>query len=258
MKKVFGLLISIMMLVSPFYVKAVTADDEEINLKDYKTLNLKEVLAQEGIKEDFKNYSETDDQIVIYMFRGNGCHYCQGFLKFLNSITEEYGKYFKLVAFEVWSDQVNSELLSKISDFMGEAAGGVPYIIIGDQVFPGYASSYDDGIKSAIKTLYDSKDRYDVFEAYNDAISEAKREEYAKTIRPIIFNGIFVAIGTCVVCYYVKKQNDALYEKLSSKNNKQYKSSYNDETTYTSSNDEIIKSRVNKKVVKKTTNRKRK
>ena len=46
---------------------------------------------------------------------------------------------------------------------MGNAAGGVPYIIIGDNVFPGYAETYDDSIKDAIKKLYDSEDRFDVF-----------------------------------------------------------------------------------------------
>ena len=214
MKKVFGILLAMMMLVSPFMVKAVTADDEEIDIKKYNTLNFKEILAQEQIKEEFKDYSETDDQITIYLFRGNGCGYCQRFLKFMNGITTEYGKYFKVVGFEVWNDQANSELLGKIADFLGEDAGGVPYIIIGDKVFPGYAESYDEGIKSAIKSLYDSKDRYDVFEEYNKAISEAKRDEFAKTMRPVIFNAIFVCIGVVVVCLFVKKQNEILLGKI--------------------------------------------
>lgn len=214
MKKVFGILLAMMMLVSPFMVKAVTADDEEIDIKKYNTLNFREILAQEQIKEEFKDYSETDDQITIYLFRGNGCGFCQRFLKFMNSITTEYGKYFKVVGFEVWNDQANSELLSRVASFLGEDAGGVPYIIIGDQVFPGYADTYDEGIKTAIKSLYDSKDRYDVFEEYNKAIEKAKSEEYAKTMRPVIFNAIFVCVGVVVVCLFVKKQNELLLGKI--------------------------------------------
>lgn len=220
MKKIVGLLLAMLMLVSPFMVKAVSADEEEINIKKYNTLNFREILAQESIKEEFKDYTETNDQVTIYLFRGNGCGYCQKFLKYMNSITTEYGKYFKIVGFEVWSDQANSELLGRVSDFLGEQAGGVPYIIIGDQVFPGFNESYGDAIKSAIKVLYDSEDRYDVFEEYNNAIAEAKREEFNKTMRPVIFNGLFVAVGVVVVCFYVNRQNKMLLEAL--KDNKHY------------------------------------
>lgn len=134
--------------------------------EQYKTLNLEETLAEEGIEKKFTDYKETDDQVIIYLFRGKGCAYCRKFLEFLNGITDEYGKYFKLVSFESWYNEENSNLLGEISTFMGEQASGVPYIIIGDKVFGGYTESYDDSIKAAIKTLYDSKDRYDVFEEY--------------------------------------------------------------------------------------------
>ena len=134
--------------------------------EQYKTLNLEETLAEEGIEKQFTDYKETDDQVIIYLFRGKGCAYCRKFLEFLNGITDEYGKYFKLVSFESWYNEENSNLLGEISTFMGEQASGVPYIIIGDKVFGGYTESYDDSIKSAIKTLYDSEDRYDVFEEY--------------------------------------------------------------------------------------------
>ena len=214
MKKILSLLLVMMMLVVPFTVRAVTADDEKIDISKYNTLNFKEILAEEGIKESFKDYKETGDQITIYLFRGHGCGYCQRFLNFLNSITAEYGKYFKVVGFEVWNDGNNSELLGRISDFMEVEAGGVPYIIIGNQVFPGYAETYDDGIKAAITELYNAEEKFDVFEEYNKAIDDAKQEEYKKTIRPVIFNAVFVAIGVCVVCYYVKKQNEALLGKL--------------------------------------------
>ena len=76
MKKLFGLLLAMLMLVSPFMVRAVTADEEEIDIRKYKTLNFREILAQENIKEEFKDYSETDDQVTIYLFRGQGCSHC--------------------------------------------------------------------------------------------------------------------------------------------------------------------------------------
>ena len=55
--------------------------------------------------------------------------------------------------------------MKEVSTYMGEVAQGVPYIVIGDKVFPGYANSYDEDIKSAIVDLYKTtkKKRYDVF-----------------------------------------------------------------------------------------------
>ena len=166
--------------------------------EQYKTLNLKETLAEEGIEEKFSNYKETDDQITIYMFRGKGCAYCRKFLEFLNGITDEYGKYFKLVSFESWYNEENSNLLGEISTFMGEQASGVPYIIIGDKVFGGYTESYDESIKTAIKTLYDSKDRYDVFEEYEYS------KKWDKILNPsnftvIIWTICLVAVSTVVI-----------------------------------------------------------
>lgn len=166
--------------------------------EQYKTLNLEETLAEEGIEKKFTDYKETDDQVIIYLFRGKGCAYCRKFLEFLNEITDEYGKYFKLVSFESWYNEENSNLLGEISTFMGEQASGVPYIIIGDKVFGGYTESYDESIKTAIKTLYDSKDRYDVFEEYEYS------KKWDKILNPsnftvIIWTICLVAVSTVVI-----------------------------------------------------------
>ena len=76
MKKVFlAILISVLCFI-PFSVNA-----EE---KEYKTLNLDEALKEEAIDHDFSNYKETDDQAIIYLFRGKGCAYCKKFLTYLN------------------------------------------------------------------------------------------------------------------------------------------------------------------------------
>ena len=166
--------------------------------EQYKTLNLEETLAEEGIEKKFTDYKETDDQVIIYLFRGKGCAYCRKFLEFLNGITDEYGKYFKLVSFESWYNEENSNLLGEISTFMGEQASGVPYIIIGDKVFGGYTESYDESIKTAIKTLYDSKDRYDAFEEYEYS------KKWDKILNPsnftvIIWTICLVAVSTVVI-----------------------------------------------------------
>ena len=210
MKKVLGYIVAALLLVMP----VVTFAAEKIDLANYKTMNLKETLDKEGIKMTATDYAETDDQINIYMFRGNGCGYCRAFLTYLESITKEYGKYFKVVGFEVWYDADNSDLLKEMSSFTGESAGGVPYIIIGKQVFPGYASNYDDAIKEAIQNEYNAEEKYDVFEEYNKAIDKAKNEKYAIAYMTIGFCFVFIAISTFIICKYIKKQNDILLERI--------------------------------------------
>ena len=174
--------------------------------KGYSSLNLDEALTEEGIDHDFSNYEENNDQAIIYLFRGKGCGYCRKFLTFLNSIIDDYGKYFKVVSYEVWYDQENASLLTKVSNYLGTSAEGVPYIVIGDKVFPGYASSYDEDIKDAIKKQYDSKNEYDVMEklsvdSNSNSKTEVKNTKNNSTLSMIlisIFASIFV-IGAIVI-----------------------------------------------------------
>ncbi len=165
MRKKLVLLGALLMLLFPVFVNAAKSNE------GYDSMNLEEVFEQEGIEISDKNYKETDKQVTIYMFRGNGCSFCRAFLNHLNDILEDKGYMFKLQAYEVWGDKKNSQLLDDVSKFTGEAAGGVPYIIIGEKVFPGYVSNWDEDIMDAIETEYNKKekDRYDVFKEMDKA-----------------------------------------------------------------------------------------
>lgn len=132
MKQKILVLIIAMVALFPWQVKA------EENL--YHSKNLEEILTEEGIEHDLTGYTETEDQAIIYLFRGNGCGYCRNFLTFLNSIVPEYGKYFKVVSYEVWQDASNTPLLNGFSKSLKVEVEGVPFIIIGNQYFPGYAN----------------------------------------------------------------------------------------------------------------------
>lgn len=187
--------------------------------KEYKTLNFKETLKDEEISEAFTNYEETDDQITIYMFRGKGCGYCRKFLEFMNSITDEYGKYFKMVSFETWYDSDNGEYLEEISNFLNEPAGGVPYVIIGDKVFAGYTESYDEEIKEAITKLYNTpkEERYDVIEKYKegDTSKPEKTKDSKDNTGIIIFNIVLTVILFGALAVYVGKKNADLEDRIS-------------------------------------------
>jgi len=178
--------------------------------KEYNTLDLKGTLAAENIKEEFKSYKPNKDAITIYMFRGNGCGYCRAFLTFLNGITEEYGKYFKLVSYEVWNDQNNGTLMNEVSTFMGAQATGVPYIVIGDKTFAGYSSEYDEDIKKAIKDLYETKPkkRYDVMKKMKKGASlDLSGNGFIVIVALIV-------VATAVVMSYVNLKFKELYVKL--------------------------------------------
>ena len=179
------------------------------------------------------------DQAIIYMFRGKGCGYCKKFLTFLSSISKEYGKYFKLVSYEVWYEENNHTLMQTVASYLNKEAGGVPFIVIGDKVFEGYAEIYDEDIKSAIMNLYDTKksDRYDVLKkikdegytytpsdngtANNDAdddfvtvTSNESKKNKNNDMNIVILNAIFIAVATGIVIKYNSYRFDKLEEKI--------------------------------------------
>ena len=226
-----SLVISLVML-APFKVVAKKYYD------GYETKNFKQTLEAEGMTIKNKDYKETDKQATIYLFRGQGCGFCQNFITFLNSISKEYGKYFKVVSFEVWNNAENSELMGKIGYVTGEEAGGVPYIVIGKKVFPGYISDWDDEIKDTIKKQYNDNS-YDVFkelekmeqdpsfeEKYAEYVNSKSVEEteegdattYGKTSSSdtsntgvVIWNLVFIAIATVsIICTIIIHNNKIL------------------------------------------------
>jgi glutaredoxin len=103
-------------------------------------------------------FASDNEKINVYIFRGEGCQYCARALAFFEGLDDEYQSYFNLVEREVWYDTDNATLMQTVADYFGDTVNGVPYIIIGDKTFNGYASDYDDEIKEAIKTAYENVD----------------------------------------------------------------------------------------------------
>ena len=204
MKKIAIFLLGILMLL-PISVNAK---------EEYTSLNLKQTLEEEGIDLEYSDYKETDDQVIIYMFRGKGCGYCRAFLTFLNSIAEEYGKKFKLVSYETWYDTKNQELMDKVGTFFNQPAQGVPYIVIGDKVFAGYASSYDDQIKAKIDEMYATKKskRYDVMKEMNKKSSNSSSSSSNTAV--IIWNACISTVAAIVVILFVNDRYVKLNEAI--------------------------------------------
>ena len=176
----------------------------------YKTLNFKEVLQAEEMELENPDYTETDDQAIIYLFRGQGCGFCRKFITFLNSISKEYGKYFKVISFEVWYDENNAALMGKMPTVTNVEARGVPYIIIGDKVFDGYAETYDEQIKSKIMEQY-KDNSYDVFEKL--AKEENKFKGFSNTAI-VIINLVLISVATICIIVNSNKNTKAILSAL--------------------------------------------
>ena len=182
---------------------------------DYKTMGFKETLASEKIEIADTTYSDDkeDDKVaVIYLFRGQGCKFCRAFLEYLNSISKDYGKYFKVVSFEVWYDSKNNELFNKVAALNGADLTklGVPYYVIGNEVFSGYREDYNENIKKAIMNQYQNHDG-DVFEKLEK--SEKPKSE-TSSIAMIFWIFLFVAFGTFVSCMVSAKNTEKVMKKL--------------------------------------------
>lgn len=166
MKKYITLLL--LVLLMPTFVFAKPA---------YTSQTLQEALKDEKIEADLGDYSESDEKVNIYIFRGNGCPHCQEFLKYVaNDLIKEMNDKFNLVSYEVWNDKDNAELMEKVAKQLGEEASGVPYIVIGDKSFSGYAESMNEEIKEAINKLYESEEKYDIFDKLEIDPKEEKKE----------------------------------------------------------------------------------
>ncbi len=204
------LILLLVVAVLPFRVFAKSF------LDDYNTKNFVDTLKDEEIELANKDYKENDKQAIIYMFRGKGCGYCRAFLEYLNSISNEYGQYFRMVSFEVWNDQTNSGLLNKVPLVTNEPAGGVPYIIIGEKVFAGYSSSYDEDIKKAIKAQYDNSS-YDVMEKLDERLNGNTKGD-TSSIAVIFWNAFFIVAATVAIIVVSNKNTQKVLEVI--ENNK--------------------------------------
>ena len=190
-------------------------------LDDYQTKNFVDTLKAEGMEIENKDYKEDDKQAIIYMFRGQGCGYCRAFLEYLNSISKEYGKYFRLVSLEVWNDATNADLFKKVPLVTNEPAGGVPYIIIGEKVFAGYAEAYNEDIKTAIKAQYDNPS-YDVFEALDERLNGGSNGD-TSSVAIIFWNAFFIVAATVAIIIVSNKNTQRVLDAVGKKEVKENK-----------------------------------
>ena len=112
-------------------------------------------------------------EINLYFFHGNGCPHCADEEKFL----EKYDNpNLKIVKYEVWYNEENSNFLNEISKSMEFDIPGVPVTIIGNTVISGYNDSIGRKIDRAIKYYENDSNNY------KDAVSEIQAGTYVREV----------------------------------------------------------------------------
>ena len=110
---------------------------------------------------DCVSSKEYDESLPnIYLFRGDGCPYCNELIKFIDSIIDDYQV--NVVVYEVKNNKDNWNFYKKVGAEFDFTPSGYPYLVVGEKTFDGYASSDDEDIKNAILELQNSEEAYDV------------------------------------------------------------------------------------------------
>ena len=95
----------------------------------------------------------------IYLFYGDGCPHCAALEGYLENEYSDNSKV-NIYKYEVWNNKENQKLWQKVEEITGKEAKGVPYFVIGEDVYQGYSASsawekrVDKAIKKALKTDY--------------------------------------------------------------------------------------------------------
>ena len=144
-------------------------------------------------------------EVNVYIFRGEGCPHCQEAEEWFDSIEEEYGSFFNIVDYETWYNEDNAELMERVAKARGEEAQGVPYIIVGNKSWNGFAEDYEDEILSQIKKVFaeDVDERYDIMKYLPEA--EKKKEKGSSDVLSLII--ILLVIGGVVFGVYKARTN---------------------------------------------------
>lgn len=218
-KKILSLMIGafVILLAFPISLRAeVKAENFQDTITDEIEVFKGEETYAQGVEAlrnaDLSNYKESEDKVNVYVFRGSSCSYCFSSIVYFTTILEEYGKYFNLVTYEVWENKDNENLMNNVADVLGDEVTGVPYIVIGDTSFPGYAESMNSDIEKTIKDQYNSKEKYDVMENLDNPSETTSGGVGLVTLTLFLVVALFVYV--LIVNGKTKKEIKALKEEV--------------------------------------------
>jgi len=157
------------------------------------------VFAEDNEKTEENNTEATDnvekEKVNIYFFRGDGCSHCAEAEEWFDSIKEEYGKYFTIKDYETWYNEENANLMKEVAESRGESADGVPYIIVGNKSWNGFADDYKNEMLEEIKSVFEQNidDRYDIMDYLKNSSKKEEKKDSSSDIAALII--IIVVVG---------------------------------------------------------------
>ncbi len=87
--------------------------------------------------------AKAESQVNAYFFYGDGCPHCAKEEVFLNELLNNYPS-LTVYTYEIYKNRANADLLMKAAENLGVGVDGVPFLIIGDQSYVGYAEGISD------------------------------------------------------------------------------------------------------------------
>ena len=91
------------------------------------------------------------EEVTLNLFYGKECPHCEAEQEYLKDLKKEYKDELKINKFEVWHNEDNRALLSKVKKAFGDDDNYVPYTVIGTQSTTGYSEATQEKIKEMIE-----------------------------------------------------------------------------------------------------------
>ncbi len=229
MRKYFGLLLCLVVSLFVFSVNVeaktemttlTEAVKEEINYfgdsRNFETESQFQAYAEyvDELKNfDSSKYSESDDKINIYIFRGSSCWHCLDEITWLAKNYSEYSKYINVHTYEVWGNDSNNKLMKVVSKHLGKTASGVPFTVVGKETFSGFSETIGEQIITKAIDLYNtnlnSSDETKAYDIKNDidlengtVIGDSVKKSSTVVIVLLV---ITVIAGGAVLIYLISK-----------------------------------------------------
>lgn len=93
------------------------------------------------------------EEVTVTLFYGDGCPHCSHEKQYLDILKYQLGDNLNIEQYEVWNNDKNNELLSKVRATFNDDNTGVPFLVVGNKFFSGYN---DDIAKEIKKTIFDN------------------------------------------------------------------------------------------------------
>lgn len=125
------------------------------------------------------NASVCNKNINVYIFHGSTCPHCKAAIEYFDELSNEIEGCFSLKMYEVFDSADNSLLMSSVASYFKDEGKYVPYIVIGDKTFVGYASSDNETLKETIISYANSDNYEDIVSGIESGkiVAEDKKED---------------------------------------------------------------------------------